>query len=203
MKPLTTTNRAFWIDYDHDRKSASDGVSRFHAYVRDRAHQLRQECDWCEDPTVPFAVGVWRIARGPVMVPPLVDSDSRVLNAALSRASWDGSLLADVTVIVPNPTALHNVRPVKGGWFRGWEYDRFQECFEGPTEEQVTRGPALLTTTQLITALPADGLPKLSEFPAGDLERTAWQAIEALVPLLNQHVRPVLDALDDPAHAAR
>ena len=31
---MAADGAAFWIDYDYDRENASDGVSRYGAYVR-------------------------------------------------------------------------------------------------------------------------------------------------------------------------
>ena len=35
----------FWIDHDYDRDRASDGVSRYGAYVRDRGHLFAEIWD--------------------------------------------------------------------------------------------------------------------------------------------------------------
>jgi hypothetical protein len=56
-----------WIDHEHDRASASDGVSRYGAYLRQRA-------DWFHDVYSPatFVATAWRVATSPVMSPGLV-----------------------------------------------------------------------------------------------------------------------------------
>ncbi len=61
---------AFWVDRGYDRDSASDGGSRYGAYVRERLGWFTDAGCWEWDDSAPrFAAVVWRIATGPVMVP--------------------------------------------------------------------------------------------------------------------------------------
>jgi hypothetical protein len=86
---------AFWVDHDHDRGHASDGISRYGAYLRDATFE-----PWTDhDQAVEWAAFAWRRATGPVMSPSYVRYHPRVRGAQLERSGWDGNLAAAVTLI--------------------------------------------------------------------------------------------------------
>lgn len=64
------------VDDEYDRDNASDGISRFAGYVRQRAHLFVD--DWEPLSPVTFAVTVWSIATSPVMTPPYARVSPRV-----------------------------------------------------------------------------------------------------------------------------
>src|SRR5262249_3488193 len=62
---MSTAPEAFWIDRDYDREYASDGISRYGAYLRDATFR-----PWTDhDQAVEWAVFAWERATGPVMSP--------------------------------------------------------------------------------------------------------------------------------------
>jgi hypothetical protein len=102
-----STDAAFWIDYDYDRQLASDGRSRFAAYVR-RAVATAEwaECwdgTWEDDAVraVHFASEAWRVATTPVMSPGYVRCHPCVRSARVEVNPWDASLMAAVEIIIP------------------------------------------------------------------------------------------------------
>jgi hypothetical protein len=99
MSPEAT---AFWVDRDYDRAHASDGISRYGAYLRDATFE-----PWTDhDQAVEWAAFAWRRATGPVMSPGYVRYHPRVLAAQLERSGWDGSLTAGVNLVSPWPEQL-------------------------------------------------------------------------------------------------
>ena len=113
MSPAPT---AFWVDRDYDREYASDGISRYGAYLRDATFE-----PWTDDDqAVEWAVFAWRRATGPVMSPGYVRYHPRVLAARLERSGWDGSLVAGVTLVSAWPEQL-KTRAGQGGeaWRQG------------------------------------------------------------------------------------
>ena len=99
MSPAPT---AFWVDRDYDRAHASDGISRYGAYLRDATFE-----PWTDhDQAVEWAVFAWRRATGPVMSPGYVRYHPRVLAARLERSGWDGSLVAGVSLVSSWPEQL-------------------------------------------------------------------------------------------------
>ena len=99
---MSVAPAAFWVDRDHDREHASDGISRYGAYLRDAAFE-----PWTDhDQAVEWAVFAWRRATGPVMSPGYVRYHPRVLAARLERSGWDGSLVAGVDLVSAWPEQL-------------------------------------------------------------------------------------------------
>jgi hypothetical protein len=103
---MSQTPTAFWVDRDYDCEHASDGISRYGAYLRDAAFE-----PWTDhDQAVEWAVFAWQSATGPVMSPGYVRYHPRVLEARLERSGWDGSLVAAVSLVCswsePLKTAL-------------------------------------------------------------------------------------------------
>src|SRR5262249_62086415 len=93
---------AFWVDRDYDRSHASDGISRYGAYLRDAAFE-----PWTDhDQAVEWAAFAWERATGPVMSPGYVRYYPRVLGARLERRGWGGRLAAAV--------AFGSARPWRG-----------------------------------------------------------------------------------------
>jgi hypothetical protein len=106
-----STPDPFWIDTGYDRDNASDGRSRYGAYIRQGAFEPQAG----SDPAVELAVFAWRQATGPVMVPGYVRCHRRILSERLERSDWDGELLACVDLLTGVPLALEGMH----GWRRG------------------------------------------------------------------------------------
>ncbi|GAA3925885.1 hypothetical protein GCM10023085_03920 [Actinomadura viridis] len=197
-----TSAGPFWVDEEYDREYASDGVSRYGAYVRDRLASSFAECweTWGEPSSrrVEFASAAWRTATGPVMAPGYVRSSSRVLGARVERNQWDGSLIAAVSLVAPWPAALARSFDWQGGrrW-RDWPTELRGDGYEfvEPTEQDVAGAPFMQASLALTFAVPVDRLPEAPEGPDDGVEDCARQAVEGLVVELNRAVGPVVDVL--------
>lgn len=202
---------AFWIDEDYDQAHASDGVSRYGAYVRDRTQEFAE----CWDGMCPtdhdamlaeFASTAWRTATGPIMAPGYVRYHPRITGASLARSGWDSSLTATVDLVVPWPAQLAASRDwQRGAWWRDWptEYrGGVGEVYRDPTEEDVTKRPYLLASATLTFPVPTATLPGVpvialtSPRLVGDLVNRAQETVAALVQALNTIVSPVIETLD-------
>ena len=79
---MAADGAAFWIDYDYDRENASDGVSRYGAYVR-QSSTLAESWDGTWDDAqvrqARFAEAAWATATTPVMSPGFVRRHPRVI----------------------------------------------------------------------------------------------------------------------------
>ncbi|MCO6011723.1 hypothetical protein NE236_42935 [Actinoallomurus purpureus] len=194
---VTSAILPFQIGRDYDQAHASDGESRFGAYVRDAAASNSYAWDLQDaaDQRHEFAHLAWMAATPPVMAPGYVRYHHLIKGAHVYRSQWDGSLLASVTLATPPPAALARLR----GW-QGWprELSGSEYVPVEPYEEQIGRaasGGYLLTTTEMAFPLAAS-LPDIPDAPdAPDLAHTAAVAVGALVGALNDVVSPVLDAL--------
>jgi hypothetical protein len=185
----TAALRVCWIDRDHDRTAASDGVSRYGAYLRDHAGLFDP---WAEAPDgvtgdpVDFAAAAFRIATGPIMAPGYVRWHGRVCDYGATWSEDDGRLLLSVTLAVPSPVRL--------GWdWRGWERD-----FHGDHLEPDDRRPTGLCRLELRWPVPTDQLPVPTRprRPAVPNLGDATRAVAALVEQVNTTCGPVLAELE-------
>ncbi|TMQ96812.1 hypothetical protein ETD83_20875 [Actinomadura soli] len=193
----------FWVDEDYDRQYASDGVSRYGAYVRDRLDGSFAECwdgMWDEPSTrlAEFAAAAWRTATGPVMTPGYVRLHSRVLGAQVERSNWDGSLLAVVSLVAPWPAELTGASGQRfNRCWRDWPTELRGDGYDfvHPTEKDVAESAFLQASLTLTYPVSVAVLPAAPFGPGDDVERRAREAVHALAAALNDTVRPIMDAL--------
>jgi hypothetical protein len=195
MSPAPT---AFWVDQDYDRAHASDGISRYGAYLRDVTFE-----PWTDHgQAVEWAAFAWRRATSPVMSPGYVRCHPRVLGAQLERSGWDGSLAAGVTLVSPWPEQLTRAlaRGVRLGeqdaYWQDWptEYRGGDiTCYYEPSEADVAARPYLLATLSLQFTVQSEALPEPPAAPAA-LLNAGRQAVAVVVAELNRIVSPVLAA---------
>jgi hypothetical protein len=198
----------FWIEHKHDGMAASDGVSRYGVYVRQRIHGGFAEC-WdgtFEDRLAErFAALAWHTATSPVMAPPYADWRSPVLSARFGIDADAGSdgLIASVEIASRWPRGLHDERGHVGGrsWY-SWRRERSlggEEYFRAPYEDEVARGDYYaLTTLRLVFPVPVRLLPDApgAGHRPGEVEETARHAVAALTGELNRVTGPVVEALE-------
>ena len=175
---------------------ASDGVSRYGAYVRDSAFEPQAD----DDQAVELAVFAWHRATPPVMVPGYVRRHPRICAAWLERSDWDGSLLAMAGPVIGQPTPLRCLRA--GGdrgmwpdWPAEWSFSAGRDIWHEPGSENLARGPYLLCTASLRFTVPSAGLAKAPGHDSGPLLAAQCRdTVAALVRELNAVVGPVLRA---------
>ena len=200
------THPAFGVDRDYDREHASDGTSRYGAYLRDAIFE-----PWTDhDQAVEWAVFAWERATGPVMSPGYVRYHPRVLGARLERSGWDGSLVAGVTLVSAWPEQLSRAlaRAVQLGdqdaYWQDWpaEYrGGGPTCYYEPSEADIAARPYLLTTVSVQFTVPPAALPDPPAASAARLE-AGRQAVDVVLAELNRVVGPVLGAIcGDPSPA--
>ena len=203
---MSTGPAAFWVDRDYDREHASDGISRYGAYLRDAAFE-----PWTDnDQATEWAAFAWQRATGPVMSPGYVRYHPRVLGARLERSGWDGSLVAGVTLVSAWPEQLTAAlaRAVRLGGkdacWQDWPAERLggdSVSYHEPGEADVAARPYLLPTLSLQFTVPATALPR-PPASSTSLLSAGQQAVAVVVAELNRVVGPVLSASLGPASAA-
>lgn len=204
----TTTDAAVWIDADYDQEHASDGLSRYGAYVKQNLSGFAECWDGTFEAGLPvhFAVQAWRVATGPIMAPGYVRYHRRVLSVRLEYSYWDYSLLAFVELVSPWPQALTESRrwmeqAEQGSW-GDWP-TAFGNAYCEPGDEDLTKGPYLLATASLRFTVPSCELPAL---PAAwryrgtpdlaELLTVAKASIGASIHELNRVLCPVIEQLE-------
>jgi hypothetical protein len=187
---MTTELLVCWIDPDYDRANASDGQSRYGAYVRDYARMFdpwQDAPDGVTTDPVEFSVAAFRVATGPIMGPGYVRWHPRVCAYGTERADDGDRLVVSVTLATPAPLRL------PGFTWRGWERD-FHDRFLEPED----RGPVALARLELRWPLTIDQLhrparPRVHGRP-NLVDATA--AVAVVVGSANHTVGPVLAALE-------
>ena len=180
-----------WIDPDYDRANASDGQSRYGAYVRDHARLFdpwQDAPDGVTTDPVEFTIAAFRVATGPIMGPGFVRWHPRVCGYSVERSDGDdGRLVVSVTLATPAPLRLP-------GWtWRGWDRN-----LGGRFLEPEDRGPVALARLELRWPLNVDQLhrPARPRAPGRPNLVDATAAVAVVVGSVNHTAGPVLTALE-------
>ena len=179
-----------WIESEYDRAYASDGQSRYGAYVRDYARLFdpwQDAPDRVTTDPVEFAMAAFRVATGPIMSPGFVRWHPRVCGYGVERSDQDGRLVVSVTLATPAPLRLP-------GWaWRSWERD-FHDRFLEPED----RGLVALARLQLRWPLSVDQLhgPGRPRLPGRPNLVDATTAVAVVVGSANDTAGPVLAAVE-------
>lgn len=183
-----TPPAAFWVDADYDREYASDGRSRYGAYL---AMHTREFIDvGCEQPTDDprlFAAAAFTIACAPIMAPGYVRRHPRVHGLSWC---WDEEdrMAFEVGVVAPLPDPI--ARVIAGRGWAGWQRHRGAWW-----EPDANDRPGACTLVTVRVPLPPDPLPvpayTRDEVPELD---TARRAVRAVCRQLNGHLDAILTA---------
>jgi hypothetical protein len=179
-----------WIDPDYDRATASDGQSRYGAYVRSHARLFdpwQDAPDGVTTDPVEFAIAAFLVATGPIMSPGYVCWHPRVCAYGVDHSEHDGCLVVSVTLATPAPLRLP-------GWsWRGWERD-FGDRFLEPED----RGPVALARLELRWPLTPEQLhrPARPQVRGRPNLADATAAVAVVVGSVNHTAGPVLAALE-------
>ncbi len=186
------------VDEAYDRHNASDGRSRFGAYLRDRAASLRDE-DGAPLYAEEFAAAVWRIATSPVMSPGYVcvRPDIRAIIPAWSNEG-DGQLTFEVQVPVLQaslglswtlPAIWRDWRPEHAP---GADQDEPYRWWAQPSGSR----PALLTTSVLrLTVDDTWNLPRPTHTAGPGLVADGKRSVAAVAEAVNRHAGPIVALL--------
>lgn len=114
------------VDDDYDREYASNGDSRFNAYLKQNPELFRD--GWSDEPApvknpAEFAVHAWQVATGPVMAPGYVQWRPDLHDVHLHRSEDDGALYASVRVPLRHAQVGGGIKRFPYTW-QDWEEDR-------------------------------------------------------------------------------
>ncbi len=182
-----------WIDHEHDRASASDGISRYGAYLRQRA-------DWFQDADTPasFAAVAWQVATGPVMSPGLVRMRPD-LHAVTVGFDEDDDRILSATVRVPVPfRSWHalsgRIDHLVTDWQSGRSWDPDGPVYDEPRPSRDRR--AVMITAAVRIPINTGRLPVVNPGDCDPVSRvTATLAVAELVSQINAQAGPLVDAL--------
>ncbi|MEU9077644.1 hypothetical protein [Kitasatospora sp. NPDC048538] len=181
------------IDDGYDQRHASNGQSRFGAYLDHHADEL-DDSD-CRISGAEFAALVWTVATAPTMAPGYVRIRPDLLAVTATPAEDNPTDLV-VRITVPVPHHVLNTHPGNGRWL-DWESDCYQ-C--GPWSAKVEPLPGqhsvLTLTADVLLPIPANELPApVTPLPRTELTRTAKHTVARLAEHINQLGGPAVAAL--------
>ncbi|TDD93005.1 hypothetical protein [Actinomadura rubrisoli] len=188
-----STQQAFWLDTRRDRELGQGGGGRYAERVAANIGEFEET--WGDIAPVTFACAAWRVATPPVTSPGFVRWHRRVLSATCVRNTWDGSLVAKVTLVSPLPEALTATR----AWWRdrGWQgWPEIFGQFVEPAEQDLAKVPHARATLLVDAPLPMDGLPSAPDGPDDHPQEAAHRALTVMVGGLNELLSPVLTQLE-------
>lgn len=191
---MPTIPRAFSTNDRDDRERASNGQSRFGAYLFQHGHRFFSEEGTPTADVVEFAFAAWDIANSPMMAPgyvrthprvtgtePCWDDDARPALTAYLAASWPGRV-ADM------------LGPNVDSWVRQYSGDHVIAWHEPWGNERLS----VFTTLAVRVPVQVDLLPT-PRYRAGTPDTTtAKHAVNVLCATLNTVASPMVLALDDP-----
>jgi hypothetical protein len=189
----TAAGRVCWVDADWDRSQASDGVSRYGAYLRGHTKLFdpwhgEDAPDGITRDAGEFAIAAFRVATGPMMSPGYVRWHPRALDHQVSHGDnpEPGRLVLQVTLAIALPLWL-------GSPWRSWT-ERFGDPWREPDDDR----HAALARLALRWPLPVADLPR-PRLPARAGQpnlHDAKASVRALVGEINATAGPVLAKLE-------
>jgi hypothetical protein len=184
-------DRVCRVDQDWDRTNASDGVSRYGAYLRGHAELFdpwREAPNGITEDPGEFAIAAFRVACGPIMSPGYVAWHPRVLDHTVGYGEDPdpGRLILKIALATRLPMWLGSP------W---WSWTTYMGRDWSEPEEAKH---AALARLELRWPLPVATLPRPRPpaKPGQPNLRDATASVRALVAEFNQTVGPVLAKLE-------
>jgi hypothetical protein len=185
--------RVCWVDADWDRSQASDGVSRYGAYLRSHTQLFdpwrgEDAPDGITQDPGEFAVAAFRVATGPIMSPGYVAWHPRVLDHQVSHGDNPdpGRLIVKVTLATALPLWL-------GSLWRSWTEYLGRDWREPDDDRHAALARLVLRWPLPVVSLPHPSKPTRPGQPnLGD----AKASVRALVDAINATAGPVLARLE-------
>ncbi|MFB7946309.1 hypothetical protein ACFC6L_15475 [Kitasatospora phosalacinea] len=188
MPEFNSSTLAFTDDVA-DRRDASDGFSRFGAYLGYNAGLLHE--DGAPLSAQEFARSVWEVATAPVMSPGYVRVRPDLHSLTLVSYGED---LDQVALRADVPLRHHHLAAHPDHRLSDWQRDVWTTdgAFTALTEPRPTGRSTLLVTATLLLPVPEHHLvtPTVA-VPGREMTAQAKQAVGALVSWANKHAHLV------------
>jgi hypothetical protein len=190
-----TYRPAFAPDERTDLQQASDGISRYGAYLAQHRHVF-SPLDTNNPPTddlVDYALSAWHVAAPPIMAPGYVSRHPRIQATTPHRDDEHRAALA-VDIAVPAPSSI--TATLTTPW-QEWAHDSWPESWSAPWDnDRLT----VLTTLTVRVPLDPRALPAPCYRRGIPCTDTAKRAVAMVCIALNTELDSVLAALDTPTH---
>lgn len=183
------------VDDEDDRDRASNGYSRYGAYLDDRPKEFRDP--FAEDEVRPlepaeFAAAAWRVATSPVMVPGYVRDRPDIERITVAASQETGNVLAYVHLPL-HQSDLAARLPFCLDWqpVATMANDGDYQVVEEPREGR----PAVLASTIVRIEVPAERLIPQHHTTGRELADEAKAAVKVLVEEINTQAGPLVAAV--------
>ncbi|MEU1419211.1 hypothetical protein [Kitasatospora sp. NPDC005751] len=178
------------IDDIRDREQASDGHSRYGAYLAKSAERFHYDGEPL--PAAQFAVIAWRTATAPVMAPGYVSVRPDLLDLG-PVIGPDGGLSLRARVALHHRHLAQHPAGLADWRLNPWhDHERWQ-VFGAP---DATDRPVLLVTAEVFVPVPSHLLAQPSTArPGRTLTYEAKAAVATLTWQANRYLAPLLDEL--------
>jgi hypothetical protein len=185
---MMRANELVWVDDAYDLDYASDGSSRFAAYLR----QWSADLDDPELSAASYVATVWRVATGPVMSPGYVQLNPTVWSVMCRPGEDPERLVIEIDVRLDWPQELRGHERLRE--WSTWSYDRIGDSRVMPPEGAMS----FLPSVRLHQPIDPAALPT----PSGSADVVAAKrAVVVLCRIVNGIAGPVVAAALDPAGA--
>ena len=184
------TDEVFTLRDVYDYTHASDGQSRYRAYLAQYACRFRYVGeDLTKEPTE-FAAAAFVIASPPIMSPPYIGTHPRVLHAT---PRWDMDHRCALHLELATPLAEHVVDQLPRH-FGGWKRDHSSGRYYSPEDHDE---PTACAQLAIRIPLRVDLLPEPTYTPGGvaDVD-TAKRALRAMCTHVNSLLTHMIVGLD-------
>src|SRR6266508_2866743 len=183
----------FRINERVDREQASDGISRYGAYLAQH-RQVFYPHGAARPPTddaVEYSLSAWQIAGPPIMAPGYVSWHPRI---QATNAHWDDDHRAALAVNIAVPAPSSVTAMLTEPW-REWVPDSWPESWTEPWDNDRL---AVLTTLTVRVPLDPHRLPAPGYRRGIPCTGRAKHAVAMVCAALNAELDSVLAALDAP-----
>src|SRR6266508_4939598 len=188
----TAAGPVCWVDLAWDRTNASDGVSRYGAYLRGHAEEFQswhgEDLDGITTDPGEFAAAAFRVACGPIMSPGYVHWHPPILDHQVDHGESPAPsrLICKVTLATCLPLRLGSPW---WSWttYLGRDWSEPEDARHAALARLELRWPLQVATLPRQRRPARPGVPNLAD---------ARAAVRALVAAINTTVGPVLARLE-------
>lgn len=187
------------IDDEYDRRNASNGRSRYEAYLKQNASLFRDS--WSDTPGPvrdpnEFAVHAWTVATGPIMAPGFLRVRPDLHGITLHRDDHDLALYANIHVPLHHDQIGGGAGRFPYDW-QDWATDRdFGSDYDSLIEPEPSKRPSVLATA--VVRVPSHTWPDLptpTVYEGPQLLDEARAALDLLVACINRDAGPIVAKL--------
>lgn len=189
-----TSTRIVYVDEEGDRTGASNGYSRYGAYLSQLPTEFRED----EDPDAPleaedFAAAAWRVATPPVLIGYVVQRPD--INSITAAYTEDGDLLFKVEVPLWHGDLPSDRRP-RHPW-QDWttQYDiaarddKYRHAYEPDIKGD---RPAVLAVANVLVSAAGWDLPEPRHTRGRGLVDEAQHVVREIAAQVNRHAGPMV-----------